>query len=101
MVRRVLEVPTYEYKCDNCGQFEVWQRISEPPLKTCPTCGGKAKRLISKNVAILFRAPGFYESDHRSSEYKKKESEDRTGVKVSGPSSVNESSPATSPSTAS
>lgn len=90
-------MPTYEYKCNHCGQFEVWQRISEPPIKTCPTCGGEVRRLISKNVAILFKAPGFYTSDHRSEEYKKKESEDKKGAPAGSSSSSSESSSVTPP----
>lgn len=40
----------YEYICSNCGyEFEVEQRISDKPVKKCPTCGRlKAKRQISK-----------------------------------------------------
>ncbi|MEN6350768.1 MAG: zinc ribbon domain-containing protein [Syntrophomonas sp.] len=57
-------MPTYDYKCENCGHFEKVQKISAPPLTECPACGGKVERLISKNVSIVFKGPGFYSTDH-------------------------------------
>lgn len=60
-------MPTYEYRCTSCGVFEVEQRITEDPLKTCPTCGEPVQRLISRNVNILFKGPGFHITDYRSS----------------------------------
>lgn len=59
-------MPTYEYRCKNCGVFEVEQRITEDPLKTCPTCGDAVQRLISRNVNILFKGSGFHITDYRS-----------------------------------
>lgn len=58
-------MPTYEYKCAKCGHFERQQRITEPALGKCPTCGGAVTRLISHNVNIVFKGPGFYVTDHR------------------------------------
>lgn len=56
-------MPVYDYKCEQCGRFEYTQRISEDPLKECPTCGSKVERLISRNVAIIFKGSGFYKTD--------------------------------------
>ena len=34
-------MPLYEYQCDACGhRFEVIQKFSDPPIETCPKCGG-------------------------------------------------------------
>lgn len=60
-------MPTYEYRCPHCGTFEVVQRITEDPLKTCPTCGQPVNRLISRNVGIVFKGSGFYVTDSRAS----------------------------------
>ncbi|MGI5921116.1 MAG: FmdB family zinc ribbon protein [Syntrophomonadaceae bacterium] len=57
-------MPVYDYKCSNCGRFEQTQKITEPALTKCPTCGGPVKRLISKNVGIVFKGSGFYTTDH-------------------------------------
>ncbi len=60
-------MPTYEYKCEQCGTFDHWQNITEDPLAVCPTCGKPVKRLISRNVNIIFKGSGFYVTDNRSS----------------------------------
>lgn len=56
-------MPIYDYKCEQCGGFEKMQRITEPALTECPTCGGKVQRVISKNVGIVFKGSGFYTTD--------------------------------------
>ena len=69
-------MPIYEYSCPNCGPFEHFQKLTDPHLETCPTCGKPVKKLIGRNVGIVFRAGGYYASDHRSSDYKQKMNED-------------------------
>lgn len=70
-------MPTYEYKCDSCGyNFEKIQSIKDEPLKICPKCNGKAKRLISAGGGFIFKGSGFYTTDYRSESYKKKEKEE-------------------------
>jgi putative FmdB family regulatory protein len=59
-------MPTYEYRCGHCGRFQMAQRITEPPLTVCPACGEPVQRLISNNVGIIFKGPGFYCTDNRS-----------------------------------
>jgi putative FmdB family regulatory protein len=59
-------MPTYEYRCEHCGRFQVKQRITESPLEKCPTCGRPVERLISRNVAIVFKGSGFYCTDNRT-----------------------------------
>jgi putative FmdB family regulatory protein len=65
-------MPTYEYKCENCGhQFEEFQSMSEPALEKCPECKKKKlRRLFGTGAAILFKGSGFYETDYRSESYK-------------------------------
>ncbi len=58
-------MPTYEYRCKHCGRFQVTQRITESALEKCPTCGQPVERLISRNVAIVFKGSGFYCTDNR------------------------------------
>ncbi len=74
-------MPTYEYECEKCGhQFEEFQKITAPPIKVCPKCKGKVHRLIGAGAGFLFKGSGFYVTDYRSSEYKKKEKEERGEV---------------------
>ncbi|NLW56240.1 MAG: hypothetical protein GX050_06440 [Firmicutes bacterium] len=58
-------MPTYDYECAKCGQFEQFQKITEEPLTSCPHCGGEVRRKISRNVGIIFKGSGFYITDNR------------------------------------
>ncbi len=72
-------MPTYEYECQKCGhQFERFQSISEEPLKRCPECKGKVKRLIGTGAGIIFKGSGFYQTDYRSESYKSAAKADST-----------------------
>ncbi len=72
-------MPTYQYRCLDCGdEFEEYQSILDPPLKTCKKCNGKLQRLISGGAGFLFKGSGFYITDHRSSSYKKDAAKDKT-----------------------
>ena len=66
-------MPTYDYVCDNCGhKWELFQSIKAEPIKKCPECGkNKAKRVIGPGAGIIFKGSGFYQTDYRSSAYKK------------------------------
>ncbi len=67
-------MPTYEYKCDKCGEvFEVFQSMNDQPLTECKNkeCGGRIQRLISGGGGLLFKGSGFYITDYRSDSYKK------------------------------
>jgi putative FmdB family regulatory protein len=70
-------MPLYEYQCEACAhRFERIQKFSDPPIDTCPTCGGAVRKLIS-SPAIQFKGSGWYITD-----YAKKSSGD--GGKASG-----------------
>lgn len=75
-------MPTYAYKCDRCSKdFDLFQKITEKPIKICPSCGAKVRRLIGPGGGIIFKGSGFYATDYRSENYKKmekKEKDDRT-----------------------
>lgn len=69
-------MPTYEYRCPKGHAFEVFQRMSDDPAAKCPECGKKAERLISGGAGFLFKGDGFYITDYRSDDYKKKASKE-------------------------
>ena len=70
-------MPTYEYECRKCGhRFERSQSMKTKPSAFCPRCKGSAKRLISSGGGLLFKGSGFYITDHRSSNYKKRAASD-------------------------
>ena len=56
-------MPIYEYACKKCGNFEIMQRITEDPLKKCPTCGAKVTKLISQS-AFHLKGNGWYMTDY-------------------------------------
>ena len=66
-------MPTYDYECLKCGYtFELFQKMTDEPLKKCPQCGGKkVKRLIGSGMGIIFKGSGFYETDYKRKQDKK------------------------------
>jgi putative FmdB family regulatory protein len=79
-------MPTYEYKCSDCGEkFDEVQKITEPPLTKCPFCGGAVDRLISGGMGIMFKGSGFYVTDYRSESYKKAADKEKSSETPSKP----------------
>jgi len=60
-------MPIYEYQCQNCGRIEeVFQKVSEPALSTCPECRGTLDKLISQSSFHL-KGSGWYVTDYGGS----------------------------------
>jgi putative FmdB family regulatory protein len=58
-------LPTYGYRCPKCSlEFDVWQRMSDEPSATCPSCGAASRRLFFP-AGIVFKGTGFYKTDSR------------------------------------
>jgi putative FmdB family regulatory protein len=58
-------MPTYGYRCQSCQrEFDVWQRMTDEPKASCPTCGGDGKRLFFP-AGLVFKGSGFYATDNR------------------------------------
>jgi putative FmdB family regulatory protein len=70
-------MPTYEYRCARGHVFDVFQKMSDEPVATCPECGEAAARVVSGGAGFLFKGEGFYITDYRSSDYKKKAEADQ------------------------
>lgn len=61
-------MPTYDYKCLKCEKiFEIFQSMKDEPLKNCPDCNGKVKRLIGAGAGAIFKGSGFYQTDYKNS----------------------------------
>jgi putative FmdB family regulatory protein len=57
-------MPIYEYKCRKCGkQFEEFQGITDPELKSCRFCKGKVQKLLSLSSFSL-KGTGWYATDY-------------------------------------
>ena len=73
-------MPTYEYRCDRCGEnFEVFQKFTDKPLRRHPQCGGQVEKVFHAR-GVVFKGSGFYATDSR---VKAKASSDNGGSKES------------------
>ena len=53
-------MPIYEYICHQCGaDFEIIQKISDPPLTEHEGCGGKLEKKLSLS-AFHLKGGGWY-----------------------------------------
>jgi putative FmdB family regulatory protein len=78
-------MPTYEYKCLDCGdRFDVFQSMKDERLSTCRKCKGKLQRLIGTGAGIIFKGSGFYCTDYRSESYKQAKNKDASTPTPSG-----------------
>lgn len=58
-------MPIYEYECEQCKKrVELLQRLSDPPLETCSSCGGKVRKMVSSPAGLLFKGSGWYVTDY-------------------------------------
>jgi putative FmdB family regulatory protein len=83
-------MPIYEYRCENGHTFEVMQKMTDPPVETCPEDGSPVQRVFHP-VAVHFKGSGFYNTD-----YGKKKSGASSGSSSDGDSSSSSSSDSSS-----
>lgn len=57
-------MPTYEYVCTEGHAFEKIQKMSDRPLRKCPTCGARAERKVTGGSGLIFKGSGFYITDY-------------------------------------
>jgi putative FmdB family regulatory protein len=80
-------MPLYEYECEADGRrFEVIQKFSDPPVTTCPTCGGAVRKLLS-SPAIQFKGSGWYITDYARKGSTDPGKDTKSGSNASGTSS--------------
>lgn len=71
-------MPIYEYACTNCGErTEQRQGFDDPPLETCPHCGGRLRKLYSP-VGVVFKGSGFYSTDQKKAASAPKDEKQKT-----------------------
>lgn len=56
-------MPTYEYRCAEGHITEAFQKMTDPPLKRCGTCGKKVERVLFAPT-IHYKGSGFYSTDY-------------------------------------
>jgi putative FmdB family regulatory protein len=59
-------MPFYEYECQNCKFYtELMQKISDPPLEKCPSCGKKSMQKLISAPVFRLKGSGWYETDFK------------------------------------
>ncbi len=59
-------MPTYDYICTDCNyKFEHFQSMSDEPIRVCPNCSGRVRRLISGGTGLIFKGSGYYLTDYK------------------------------------
>jgi len=71
-------MPTYGYECTHCGhRFERFHGISEKGKILCPLCGKEARRCITSVSGFILKGSGFYQTDYKNKEEKKRTEEEK------------------------
>jgi putative FmdB family regulatory protein len=84
-------VPTYVYRCQQCGStIERRQTFQDPPLTTCESCQGELRRVMQP-VGIIFKGSGFYTTDYKGGGNKAVAGNDGASTSESGSSSSDDS----------
>ncbi len=74
-------MPTYEYECTKCDHhFEVFQSMKDDPLKRCPKCRCKIRKVLGSGAGIIFKGSGFYQTDYRSKDYHEAAKKDKSAA---------------------
>ncbi|HEY0490060.1 MAG TPA: FmdB family zinc ribbon protein [Telluria sp.] len=59
-------MPIYAYRCDECGfAKDVLQKISDPVLTECPSCGKSAFKKQLTAAGFQLKGTGWYATDFR------------------------------------
>jgi len=59
-------MPIYAYRCDECGfTKDVLQKISDPVLTGCPSCGKEAFKKQVTAAGFQLKGTGWYVTDFR------------------------------------
>ena len=64
-------MPIYEYRCPNGHTFEVFQRMTDPPVEICEVCSAGPVEKLLFPVAVHFKGKGFYSTDYGRGKRKK------------------------------
>jgi putative FmdB family regulatory protein len=59
-------MPIYAYRCAQCGHAkDVLQKLSDPVLSTCPSCGAQAFQKQLTAAGFQLKGSGWYVTDFR------------------------------------
>ena len=90
-------MPIYEFVCEECGnKVEVLQKMSDEPLKICPSCGKSSMKKKVSAAAFRLSGSGWYETDFKSGNKKNLKDNDKPKPKENTPESKKSPKKATS-----
>src|SRR5436309_7860801 len=59
-------MPIYAYRCADCGHTkDVLQKLSDPVLTTCPSCGAEAFQKQLTAAGFQLKGSGWYATDFK------------------------------------
>ena len=71
-------MPFYEYECSSCKFYvEVLQKISDEPLRDCPSCKKPALTKLVSAPVFRLKGAGWYETDFKGDNEGKRNLADR------------------------
>src|SRR5437762_901156 len=80
-------MPIYEYRCSSCGnEHEVLQKISEPRLTACPTCGKDTLTKLVSAAGFQLKGSGWYATDFKNGSKPAAKTEAKADAKADGKS---------------
>lgn len=75
-------MPIYEYRCSDCGyQNEYLQKVYEPLMTLCPSCGQEAFRKLLSVAGFQLKGSGWYATDFKGNGAKPAAKPDKTEAK--------------------
>lgn len=95
-------MPFYEYECSSCKFYsEVMQKITDPPLRKCPSCGKSTLKKLVSAPNFRLKGRGWYETDFKSdkeakrnlAQGEKSEAADKSEAKETKPAEAGETKP--------
>lgn len=84
-------MPIYAYRCDDCGHTkDLLRKLSDPPLVTCPSCGGGSFRKLLTAAGFQLKGSGWYATDFKNRSASKPKDGKAVGDSAGAPASGGE-----------
>ncbi|MGY4828041.1 FmdB family zinc ribbon protein [Sphaerotilaceae bacterium SBD11-9] len=91
-------MPIYAYRCEACGHAkDVLQKISDPVLTDCPSCGAPAFKKQVTAAGFQLKGSGWYVTDFRGGAQTQGAAAGTDSAKTDTPAAAPASAPAAAP----
>ena len=88
-------MPIYAYRCEDCGHAkDVLQKISDPQLTDCPSCGKSTFKKQLTAAGFQLKGTGWYVTDFRGGSAPATGVSSGTGAKSDAAPAAAETAPA-------